>query len=125
MLLIRWFGREYARLHQRAEKYNVSPVVFLALYFFSFLPYYLGVYLILRGSGFFLVNAGDLIRFNFSGIDLNNALVIGGFCLNRLSWALPYLYIEIVGKGLRWYIHLGIWIWISGSMSYLIYSKIY
>jgi len=123
MSLIEWFRRQYVHLYQRAEKYNVSPFVFLILYFSSLLPYYLGIYFILRGSGLLSVNLSDLIHFDFSGLDINNTLAVGGLCINRLAWALPYLYIEMVGKGLHWYIHLGIWAWISGSISYLVCSN--
>ena len=124
MSLIRWFGKQYARLDQRAQKYNVKPIVFLILYLCSFLLYYFGVYLILKGSGLFSVRLSDLMRFDFSGLGINNTLVIWGLCVNRLAWALPYLYVEIMGKGLRWYIHLGVWIWIGGSIGYLIYFKL-
>jgi len=124
MSLIRWFGRKYTRLHQRAQKLNVNSIVFLVLHLFSFLPYYLGIYLMLKGSRVLSIDLGDLIRFDFSGLGFNNALFIGGLCVNRLAWALPYLYIEIVGKGLRWYIHLGICVWISGSIGYLVYFEL-
>jgi len=125
MKLWGWIEARYCLLNQRARQHNVNPTLFIVIYLFSFLPYYFGIYLMLKASGLLAVSWGDLVRFEFGGLCPDNALMIGGLCLNRLAWAMPYLYIEVVGKGLRWYVHLAIWTWISGSIAYLIYFKLH
>lgn len=77
------------------------------------IPFYAGIALILYGSGIGTLRLGDLLRFDSSHLDLGNGTVIAGVLLNRLAWALPYLYIACFGRGLRWYVYGGLWLWIS------------
>ena len=124
-MIIELLRKKYGRLIDKAQKYNVNITVFIVIYIFSLFPYYLGVYLVLRGSGVFSIRFGDLTHFDFSGLSHNNNLIIWGLLINRLAWALPYLYVLLVGKGVRWYIHIGIWIWIGGSIAYFLYLNIF
>lgn len=114
----------YSRLRQRALRHNVNPTIFIVIYIASFLPYYLGIYLVLRGSGILSIGFWDLISFDFSGLTFRNPWIIWGLLINRLAWAIPYLYLEIAGRGLRWYLHCAIWMWISGSLVYFLYFQI-
>lgn len=103
MVFFNWVKKRVARLKQNAMKYNVNPKFFVRIYCFSFLPYYAGVVMMLIGSGVLNISLMELWRFRVIGMRLNSVLTIGGFLINRLAWALPYLYIEFKGKGLRWY----------------------
>ncbi len=125
VMIIRFLKEKCSKLNDRAKSHNVNPMTFIIIYLFSFLPYYFGIYLMLRGSGIFSIGLGDLIRFDFSELSFTNSSLIWGLLINRLAWASPYLYIEVVGKNLRWYVHLGIWVWISGSIGYFVYFKFY
>lgn len=118
----KWFSRQLQRLNQKALRYQVNPFVFILLYVVSFIPYYLGVYLMIRGSGLLSIDWRDLIHFKFSQIDSNNNLVLWGFLVNRLGWTLPYLYIEIKGRGLRWYVHLALVVWLLSSVGYALFQ---
>ena len=69
------------RICVRAERdFNVNPKRFVALYLFSFLPFYASLPVIAAG-----------IR------DESTALVISGTSLNRIAWAAPYAYVWLRG----------------------------
>jgi hypothetical protein len=96
-----------------AETHHVSPRVLIALYVFSVIPFYLGIFLILWGSGIGMLSIRGLLSLKLHDLDFGSRAAIAGLIVNRLAWALPYLYIEAFGRNLRWYFHAGVWLWIS------------
>jgi len=116
-----WFVRRYRYVYAKALKHNVNPLVFILLYALSFLPYYVGVYLMLRGV-LSSVSWGNLFDFDFGQLTWGSPFVIWGLLVNRLGWALPYLYVQVMGRGLRWYVHTMIAFWLLGSVGYAIYQ---
>lgn len=111
--MIKWVKRKCHWLNQKARQHNVNPVIFISIYLSSLIPYYFGVYLMLKGSGILNMGLKDFVHFvPGKNPNFNINLIFLGFLINRLGWAIPFLYIEFWGKGLRWYIHLGIWVWI-------------
>lgn len=99
------------KLFEKAEWYGVKPQIFIALYLFSFLPFYGGIYLMMKGSGIVSVAFQDLIAFKFKKLPLNNEMLIWGFLINHVGWALPYLYVAIAGKRFKWYTRAAILFW--------------
>jgi hypothetical protein len=110
------FYRLLATAHRKAVDHHVNPRVFVALYLGSAVPFYLGIYLMLLGSGLFSVSWRNLLSFNLQQVHLSGGTVILGLLINRIAWALPYLYVELRGQGLAWYIHVGVWLWIVLSV---------
>lgn len=96
-----------------AEAHHVNPRVLIGLYAFSVIPFYAGIFLILWGSGIGMLSFRGLLQLKLHDLDFGSRAAIAGLIVNRLAWALPYLYIEIFGRNLRWYFHLGIWLWIA------------
>ena len=89
------------RLNRKAvEEYHVKFEIFIGLYVFSFLPFYLGIFMTVQGT-------------------LNNAWLIAvlGVIINRLAWALPYLYPLLYGT-LPKKLQIGIWLWIASGVIY-------
>jgi len=101
---------------QKARTHEVDPRTFVALYVLSAIPFYTGIYFILRGSGVFDIGFRDLLSFDLHRVHLSGSTVALGFLLNRLGWALPYLYVEVRGRNLGWYVHAAVWLWISLSI---------
>ncbi len=109
------------KIRKKAVIYGVKTKVFVFLYLISFIPYYLGIYLILKGAGVLDISFAQLIQFDLKEIELKGSLIVWGFLINRISWALPYLYIQIKGrKKLPWYIHGLIWLWIILSVLFVL-----
>ena len=89
------------KLNRKAvEEYHVKFEIFIGLYVFSFLPFYLGIFMTVQGT-------------------LNNAWLIAvlGVIINRLAWALPYLYPLLYGT-LPKKLQIGIWLWIASGVIY-------
>jgi hypothetical protein len=89
------------KLNRKAvEEYHVKFEIFIGLYVFSFLPFYLGIFMTVQGT-------------------LNNAWLIAvlGVIINRLAWALPYLYPLVYGTLPR-KLKIGIWVWIASGVIY-------
>ena len=97
----------------KAEAYGVNPRVLIGLYVFSVIPFYTGIFMMVSGSGIGLLTLRGLLRFNYHDLDFGSRTAVAGLLLNRLAWALPYLYVELFGRRLKWYFHAGIWLWIS------------
>ncbi len=117
-----FFARILEKLNEKASYYQISPRVFIGLYFFSFVPFYLGIYLILLGLGIKVDSIIDLVAKRNFQINFSNSLIIWGALINRLAWALPYLYIQFFGRNLKWYYHALIWLWIGFSVINFILS---
>jgi len=90
-------------LAEKAQKHGVKPKIFIIIFLLSFIPYYGGIIIASKG-----LIAGDI------------RLTILGLLTNRVAWASPYLYVEIWGKNLRWYIHFLVWVYILGFGIYFI-----
>jgi|GEM_PF-1206288 len=89
------------KLNRKAvEEYHVKFEVFVGLYVFSFLPFYLGIFLTVQGT-------------------LKNAwlMAVLGVLINRLAWALPYLYPLFFGT-LPKKLKIGIWLWTASGVIY-------
>ncbi|KKQ23004.1 MAG: hypothetical protein US36_C0006G0003 [Candidatus Wolfebacteria bacterium GW2011_GWC1_37_10] len=110
------------KLNKKANYYQINPLIFIGLYIFSFLPFYLGIYLILVGLGIRVDSIIDLATKKDFQIDFSSSFVVWGVLINRLAWALPYFYIEFFGKNLKWYYHILIWLWVGISVINFIFS---
>ncbi len=108
------------QLYQQVLKWNVNPIIFICIYLFSFLPFYSGIFLILKGSNIDRITFREFRHFDFSKISIFNSMTISGLLVNRLAWALPYLYIEIFGSNLPVSIHLAVWIWLILGIGFFI-----
>lgn len=117
-----FFVSIFEKLNKRANYHQINSLIFIGLYIFSFIPFYLGIYLILLGLGIGVDSISDLLNRNDLKINLNSILVIWGVLINRLAWALPYLYIEFFGKNLKWYYHILIWLWVIISIINFVFS---
>lgn len=101
--MIDWAVRSVHHLwHQATAVYGVNPAVFVGLYLFSFLPFYYGVFRILRGA---------------KRRSLNEAA--SGFAVNRFAWALPYLYVLVFGKNLPTLVTVLVLVWVIGSTAWM------
>lgn len=65
------------------NEYHVNPLIFLTLYLVSFVPFYVGVYLVLSG-----------------GKRRSPSRILTGVLVNRLAWGLPYVYVLAFGRNL-------------------------
>lgn len=86
------------------QRFEVDPAIFIGLYLFSFLPFFIGIFLI------------GLATKNGSGI-----LAVAGLLINRLAWALPYAYVWMFGK-LNRKLKLLITFWLLASLLWIIYK---
>jgi len=102
----------FEKLNKKANYYQINSLIFIGLYVFSFVPFYLGIYLILMGLGISINSITDLVAKRDFQIDFSSTLVVWGVLINRLAWALPYLYIQFFGKDLKWYYHALILFWV-------------
>ena len=109
------FKNWLSKIRLLAKRHNLSPKVFIALYFFSFLPFYLGIALMTLAVKSAAVNKA----FHFK------PLFLIGFIINQLAWALPYLYIVIKGKNINWKISGLVWGWIIGSIGFFIWQTFF
>lgn len=96
---------------RKAKEYGVNPKIFLTLYLFSFLPFYGGVYLMVKGAGITSVTFRNLIAFKVEKLQINNELIFWGFLVNQAGWTLPYLYVVMAGRRFKWYIRLALVLW--------------
>ncbi len=80
---------------EQAIEWNVSPLVFVGLLFATLYHYYKGWFLMARGI-----------------ISCDGQMVARGFRLNRIMWAIPYLYVLAFGRGYPWWIPVGILSWL-------------
>lgn len=96
-----WFRRVR---HKVEQEYKVSFKVFAFLYILSFVPFYAGLFLATQGA-----------------IKKSAYLVILGLIINRLAWALPYLYPYFFGQ-LPKKIRLGILLWMASGIAYGVLS---
>ena len=84
-----------AALYNKAQdQYGINPLIFIALYAFSFIPFYIGVFQILRG----LRNHDAM-------------LILKGLFVNRIAWCLPYWYVLFMGHDLPWVIKVPVIVW--------------
>lgn len=109
-------------LYQQALTWGVNPLIFVCIYLFSFVPFYFGIFLILKGSHLTKITFKEIRNFRFGRISLFNGTTFLGLLINRLAWTSPYLYIEIVGKNLPASIHLLIWSWLIMGICFFIYK---
>lgn len=100
----------------RAERHGVNPRLLVMLYVLSIVPFYVGIALMLWGSGVTSLSWASVRGFDFGHIELGSRMVVAGLLINRLGWAMPLVYIEIFGTNLKWYVHVGIWAWISAAI---------
>lgn len=77
------------------DEYHVDPLIFGLLYFFSFIPFYYGVFEIARGL-----------------IKKSAVQVAKGVAINRFAWALPYIYVIAFGRNLPWWVYVGVFGWL-------------
>lgn len=79
---------------EKAESYSVNPAIFVGLLLITFVPYYWSWSVVLRKAmkrqwlGFFEV-----------------------VIVNRLIWALPWVYVYVVGENYPWWVRPAIIIW--------------
>jgi hypothetical protein len=104
----------------RAEAYGVDARILVALYVASAIPFYAGILLMISGSGLGSLGFRELLSFEYRQLDFSSHAVVAGLVLNRLAWAMPYLYIELRGRRLRWYFHAGVWFWILSATLYVL-----
>ncbi|MBI4948382.1 hypothetical protein HY844_02410 [Candidatus Berkelbacteria bacterium] len=81
------------------EKYGMSASTITILFIFSEIAFNLGILIMLRASGIFKIKLKDLLTFNFSKIKIKSKLFFLGFGINRISAAVPWIY--IIGVGWR------------------------
>ena len=105
----------------KAEMHGVRPRIFVALYIFSFLPFYFGLFLAAFGAGAEIASLFDLFTFEWENIEINN-FIIWGIIINQFGYFLPYFYILFFGKNLKWYIYFIIYSYIVISISYLFFK---
>ena len=94
----------WKKLERTAAAYRVNLRVLAAIYLFSFIPVWGGAALMIGASG--LLDHG--FRSPLRACDFRNGTVMAGAGIHMVGWLLPYLYIEIRGKGLPWYAHAGV-----------------
>ncbi len=107
--------RVVAWADKAAEAYGVNPRILIGLYVFSVIPFYVGIFMILSGSGVALLSLRGLFEFSYDDLDFGSRTAVAGLLLNRFAWALPYLYIEFFGRRLKWYLHVAVWVWILSA----------
>ena len=105
-IMVLWVLRHKAfsrldKLYNKAEQeYNVRFDIFIALYVVSFLPFYLGAFLVVKGT-----------------VSKSLAVMIIGLMVNRLAWAMPYLYPYFFGT-LPKKLKIAILIWLASGVVY-------
>lgn len=104
------------KLRKKAvNDYHVSPKLFASLYVISFVPFYLGLFMMAEG----VVRQSWLL------------IALGGL-VNRLAFALPYLYVIFWGtltdKVGFWKIRIRldvlVWVWLTASVAFFIVTKL-
>lgn len=106
----------WQNIENLTRTYNLSVTIFLIIYLFSFVPFYLGYFLILRGSTREM-SWGDFFRFRIKKLKWNNEVKIGIFIL-LFGFTLPYVYILFWGRGLPLIIYILIIFILFGTLSY-------
>jgi len=93
--------RSLDKLNIKAEQdYNVRFDIFIALYVVSFLPFYFGAFLVVKGT-----------------VSKSLAVMIIGLMINRLAWAMPYLYPYFFGTLPR-KLKIAMLIWLASGVAY-------
>lgn len=105
-ILVLWPLRHRAflsldKLNNKAEQeYNVRFDVFIALYVVSFLPFYFGAFLVVKGT-----------------VSKSLVVMIIGLMVNRLAWAMPYLYPYFFGTLPR-KLKIAMLVWLASGVAY-------
>lgn len=84
--------------------YSINPSVFIALYFFSFIPFYYGVWRIYKGLKEI---KGSTQKLSFTLIAQNKYL-FWGIIILVAAYDLPFFYVLFFGRNLPWYAYVPI-----------------
>lgn len=88
----------FKHLNELAKGYNLSANTFVITYILSIIPFYLGYFLILRGSTR-EVQIKDVIRFKIKKLKWNREST-SGLTVHLFGRAMPYAYIAFWGENL-------------------------
>jgi len=107
---------------QLAQTYNLDAATFIIIYLASFIPIYLGAFLILYGS------TRNLSWRDIFSLKIKEGLIFGthakvGLVLHIFGWAMPYLYIFIMGRNLPFWVYICLVV-LFGLSTYLLRKKI-
>ncbi len=106
-----------------ALTYNVDLSTFFLIYFISFLPFYLGYFLIIYGSTRNL-SWRDVYKLNLKG-NLNwTPQVETGLYIHLFGRAMPYIYVFIWGRNISWWIYAALIVMVCAPI-YILVKKIY
>ncbi len=92
--------------HKAVDEYHVKPGLFVTLYALSFVPFYIGLFVMAEGAvrhSWILVGVGGLV--------------------NRLAFAMPYLY-PIFWGTLPKKLKVLVWAWITISVAFFAITKV-
>jgi hypothetical protein len=90
-------------MEQWSAAYGVSLRVLAAIYVLSAVPIWGGAAIMLAGSG--ILKGLASFPATFRECDFRNGVVIAGAVIHLLGWLSPYLYLEIAGRNLPWFVH--------------------
>jgi hypothetical protein len=87
-------GRGEHYWHQ-AIAWHINPLIFVGLLLATFYHYYKGWFMIARGL-----------------VKKDRATLRRGVALNRLVWAIPYVYVLLFGHGYPWWVPTLLIVWV-------------
>lgn len=91
-----------------AQTYNIDAKIFLAVYFLSILPFYLGYFLIIHGSTR-ETQLADVIKFKIKKLKWNRESMAGLF-VHLVGRAMPYAYVLLWGENLPSWVYATIFV---------------
>lgn len=84
-------------------EYGINVLIFTYIFIICELFFNAGIYMMLKGSGFFKIKIRDLFKFKLKDLNINNKITLFGFLINRLAATIPWVYLLIVGvRHLPW-----------------------
>jgi hypothetical protein len=79
------------------SKYGINIIHLGWIFLVAEIIFNIGIFLMLRGSGFFKIGIKNIFYFNFSQVNFSGTEVYIGFIMNRLAAFLPWLYPLVTG----------------------------
>ncbi len=93
--------------HKAVDEYHVRPGLFAILYVTSFVPFYIGLFMMAEGAvrhSWFLIGVGGLI--------------------NRFAFAMPYIYPLFWGT-LPKKLKMAVWGWLTVSLIFFLVTRVF
>jgi len=98
------FTEIWSSANHLARDYNLDAKVFITVYLLSFIPFYLGYFLIIYGSTREM-HWRDIFRFKLGKLKWNNESKAGLF-IHLFGRAMPYAYIIFFGQNLPLFVYI-------------------